>query len=704
MKTLLTSVFGVAMTLIMASAAFAFNKYPPGPGATCPDTLTIFNVRSTLNTAAMCAPQTGTNGAIGDTVLGVAGIIIGFDTIPTGFDIYIQNSQGGQFTGIDVFTHGTNFKPVYGFNVGDSIVVENDRVGQFNGDPELESPNNVFSAPNCIFRKVSSGNALPPFFVGNTTDLVELPTNPTFPPYVGALIQLTGPVRVARTVGLSFHGMLVVRDAAPSDSVFVDEAKLSTLVPPAVGTYLTSVSGIGNSAARGFRIMPRDANDIVDAQPPGITDGYAVADNQYRIVYDRAVTPASATKKTNYSLASFGSVDGAALDGSSAVILTVSGTGLSHGQSETVTADSIVGSVNNIMMTTPVSISFLAGVLSCGEMSAANPDSLGASPCRDKSRYAGTSGQFINGGFGPRSTFEGIVVGQYGNLYYMEDPTPTSPAELHRGITVFAPPVGLTLGDKYIIAGADEEYYSENEFAAIVYVKDVGSPGVPGPVPLLVGAASRDTCDANQNLNDGRDYLSELVLLQSVTVVAPRFGTDATRGFDVAGPYPVNTDTIMVENQNNVIGAYSLANPNYPTVGTKITVAGCVHYTTSGFGRSQASFRVCPRTAGDITAKTTGVDASSTPKTLSFSVYPNPAHSMNVFFTLPERTDVHLGVYDIAGRRVALLASGSMAAGSYQKVWTGLDENGRRLHLGMYFYRLRAGNEVRTIRTILLPD
>ena len=75
-------------------------------------------------------------------------------------------------------------KPVYGFELGDSIVVEYARVANYYGDVELMSPNTNFSSPNIVFRKVSSGNPLPPFFVGNTTDFVETPTNTYIAPYI----------------------------------------------------------------------------------------------------------------------------------------------------------------------------------------------------------------------------------------------------------------------------------------------------------------------------------------------------------------------------------------------------------------------------------------------------------------------------------------------------------------------------------------
>ena len=706
MKRLLGFTLGAAMTLLMAGAtpSAAFVSFP---NPSCPDTMTIYKMRTLLNVVDPCGAATpNTTGSPGDTVLGVGGIIIGFDQIPTGFDIYIEMSGGGPTglnAGLDVFTHGTNFVAPYGFALGDSIVVEYARVANFNGDVELEAPNNTFSAPNIVMRKVSSGNTLPPFFSGNSTDFKETPTNTFFAPLVGSLVTLTGPVRMARIISNTSTSKtaLVVRDAAPSDSVFIDFGKLSTLSPAPLGVYYTSISGVGNAAARGWRIMPRDANDIVDAQPPSVGDGYAIADNQYRVVFDRPVTSGTATNTANYTLASFGTVNSSVMDGTSAVILTVSGTGLSHGQGETVTVNGITGVANGLTMTTPGQAAFRAGVLSCGEMSGPNPDSLAASPCRDVSRYigspqtgvgSGSTGQYSNGPFGPRSSVTGIVCGIYGNLYYMEDTNPSA----NRGITVFAPPSALTLGHQYVLAGADEEFYSENEFAAIVYVKDLGAASIPSPVPLKVSVANYDTCDGNQNLTSGRDYLSDLVILPNCTVVQ-RFPTLPTNGFHVVGPSL--QDTIFCENQNTVLGPNSSSNPNYPALGSIVDVTGCVHYTTN---TSTPSFRVCPRTPADIVFHTASVGGTS--GRLSFAVFPNPARNVQLAFTLPKQGVVDLGVYDLVGRRIATIARGTMDAGSYHKEWAGIDDSGNKVRSGVYFYRLRAGNEVRKTQSVLIQN
>src|SRR5689334_24305126 len=117
--------------MMLAGTAFAA-QYPPGPGATCPDSVTLMRIQNSL---ATCHP------AIGDTVYGVGGIITGFDAIPTGFGFYIENSDGEVFSGIDVFTHGTNYQPTMGLQEGDSIVVESSKVGQFQNGLEIFGTN-----------------------------------------------------------------------------------------------------------------------------------------------------------------------------------------------------------------------------------------------------------------------------------------------------------------------------------------------------------------------------------------------------------------------------------------------------------------------------------------------------------------------------------------------------------------------------------
>ncbi|MDX1421010.1 MAG: T9SS type A sorting domain-containing protein [Rubricoccaceae bacterium] len=69
---------------------------------------------------------------------------------------------------------------------------------------------------------------------------------------------------------------------------------------------------------------------------------------------------------------------------------------------------------------------------------------------------------------------------------------------------------------------------------------------------------------------------------------------------------------------------------------------------------------------------------------------PNPASGRTALaFELPETRVVHLAVYDVLGREVAVLAEGPMAAGRHEAAFDVAD-----LPAGVYLVRLTAGSEV----------
>lgn len=696
MKKMFTRFALVAAAMLSAHLALAA-QYPPGPGGSCPESVTVERIQ---NPAALCHPATG------DTVYGVGGIITGFDAIPTGFGFYIQNSQGGPWTGVDVFTHGTNFKPSLSLEIGDSIVVEVSKTAEFQNGTEIFATNNNFSAPNIVLRKVSSGNALPPFFQGTTTQLNVLPTNTFAEQYEGCLVKVTAAMAVARTylqnvsggaTNMPFGTFYLVDPAASSDSLMVDGATLFSYAPPAVGTPVSMVQGILEQRTGGYRVQLRSGNDIVTNTPPGVNDAYSITNNQVRVVFDRDVTTATATDASNYSLGSFGTVSSAVLDGQSAVILTVSSLA-ARGNEEVVTINGIEGLANGVTMSAPTSRTYINEVLTCAEMTAPNPDTLTLSAdCYDMTKYGGLnfqnqSGRAGNGPFGPRSTFTGICAGQFGNLFYMVDPG----APLRGGITLFAPPVNPVVGRKYTVAGAAQEFVSETEYAAVQYIRDDGPAALPAATTLPVYLASKDTCDRDQNILTGEDYESMIVRLANVEVFR-RFTPRPTNGFHVrALTQGFKGDTIFVQNLNSVLGASDSLNPNYPVLGKVVHVTGVLHYDSG-------SFRVCPRSAADIVEVGT-LGVPTTPASLTFSVFPNPARRATLSFALPFEADVELGVFDVSGRQVATLVKGVLPAGQYTRQWAGRDGSGRELGAGVYFIRLKAGNDTRMSRTVILGN
>ncbi len=97
-------------------------------------------------------------------------------------------------------------------------------------------------------------------------------------------------------------------------------------------------------------------------------------------------------------------------------------------------------------------------------------------------------------------------------------------------------------------------------------------------------------------------------------------------------------------------------------------------------------------------------------RVLLFQNFPNPFPGgdagkytrTTVAFDLDRTRTVELAVYDLRGRRVAVLASGSFPPGHHEKTWDGSDGHGRQAPAGVYFYRLRAGDEVQTRRMVLI--
>lgn len=85
------------------------------------------------------------------------------------------------------------------------------------------------------------------------------------------------------------------------------------------------------------------------------------------------------------------------------------------------------------------------------------------------------------------------------------------------------------------------------------------------------------------------------------------------------------------------------------------------------------------------------------------AVSPNPsADAQRIRFGLPRASTVRLEVFDASGRRVATLLDGAaLPAGFHSEIWRP-DASGGRPRSGIYFHRLTAGGETRTVRSVVV--
>ncbi len=93
---------------------------------------------------------------------------------------------------------------------------------------------------------------------------------------------------------------------------------------------------------------------------------------------------------------------------------------------------------------------------------------------------------------------------------------------------------------------------------------------------------------------------------------------------------------------------------------------------------------------------------SSTPRFALLGARPNPTRAgAEIGFAVPARTQVRIGVYDVAGREVAVLADRTFAGGTHLVRWDGKAAGGHAAASGIYYLRMQA-EEFSSTRTMVL--
>jgi hypothetical protein len=83
--------------------------------------------------------------------------------------------------------------------------------------------------------------------------------------------------------------------------------------------------------------------------------------------------------------------------------------------------------------------------------------------------------------------------------------------------------------------------------------------------------------------------------------------------------------------------------------------------------------------------------------------YPNPFESGTIMeLSLTEKAEVEIDVFDLQGRLVKELANDNLSAGIHRFRWDGKDNRGQRQTAGMYFFRIRSGQDAVESRQMVL--
>jgi hypothetical protein len=98
----------------------------------------------------------------------------------------------------------------------------------------------------------------------------------------------------------------------------------------------------------------------------------------------------------------------------------------------------------------------------------------------------------------------------------------------------------------------------------------------------------------------------------------------------------------------------------------------------------------------------TAVEQKHEPARMSMLVSPNPFNPIShIAYSLPVSGQIHLAVYDLAGRLVKTLASGNMTAGKHIAQWNATNTHGEKVSCGVYICRLTTPGKVLQFKSVL---
>lgn len=83
--------------------------------------------------------------------------------------------------------------------------------------------------------------------------------------------------------------------------------------------------------------------------------------------------------------------------------------------------------------------------------------------------------------------------------------------------------------------------------------------------------------------------------------------------------------------------------------------------------------------------------------------YPNPFNPQTTIkYFLPKSSDVSLKIYNSLGQEIKTIVNKEQNAGEYSVVWNGMDNNGKGVSSGIYFYRMRSDGFTSVKRMLLI--
>jgi len=186
-------------------------------------------------------------------------------------------------------------------------------------------------------------------------------------------------------------------------------------------------------------------------------------------------------------------------------------------------------------------------------------------------------------------------------------------------------------------------------------------------------------------------------------------GCPLINDFDVLTPMGTATVQASYEGMGNAAGAViAQVNTNSQGVAAAVVLSGfSYHYIRDtrpkGVPARAEHLRDIIQWLGNVLPIPTGVESTGLSSSLDQN-YPNPFNpTTTIEFTLADRAQVSLRVYNVAGQLVRTLVDGFREPGIHHSArWNGTDDRGGQVSSGVYFYKLVTKDYTQTRKMVLL--
>lgn len=117
------------------------------------------------------------------------------------------------------------------------------------------------------------------------------------------------------------------------------------------------------------------------------------------------------------------------------------------------------------------------------------------------------------------------------------------------------------------------------------------------------------------------------------------------------------------------------------------------------YNRKSGEYEESVLIAGDIDYQVLKIEEIQNPDAMEIPAmvtdhrcYPNPFNpSTNISFSISNKTQVQVNIYNVKGQKVKALFNGELNQGKHFLRWDGQNDNGSTVSSGIYFYRIEAG-------------